>query len=650
VHLGRRRKGFSLGDPNRSGSNALTASGFKVTRKDADLMRRLIQPWQSRAFSYYDLLGEIKYASQFYARMLSPLILYAAEKDAKGDIVPTKNVDAIEALERIQDPGGGRTSLLGAYGRLMFLTGEAYLFVSTDPETGIEQWEMLSTDELRIQSGVMIRYKAPSVVAEEYHEPDEPDSQEGAWVPVDPKTAVAYRLWQKHPRWSLLADSTMQGVLDLCEELLLLTQAVRARARSRLAGSGLLLIDERVSPPPLEAVPDEDPQEDPFIASLVNNMTLPIVNEGAASAIVPLVLRVPVPEGGKVADLISHLQIIDPTQLYPETGLRYECIKRIAIGLDMPPEILLGLQDSNHWTAWQIDEQTWKGHGAPKAVQLVDDLTASYFRPYLRDVVGLADWDNYYIAFDPTNIINHPDRTKDAKDLYDRRAISKEALRRENGFAEADAPTDDELNEMIGVAVHDGSLALFGEPSPRGGFVETAPGQVVSAPPPGLPGAPSQQDASQHGQVRGAEQEKGPSKSSSDETAESSVGSLSARVMGASDMAVLRAREAAGSRLRSLAKKDPTLLAKIDGVRNSEVAHALGKDGVRALRANEAQLVSCAHELIVDAIRMWNLPPSVGEILVANIEKHAATTLYDRQPQPFPVTFGNYIGGLLAAA
>ena len=80
--------------------------------------------------------------------------------------------------------------------------------------------------------------------------------EEGAWVPVDDRTAVGYRLWQRHPRFSMLADSTMMGVLELCEELLLLTQSVRARARSRLAGSGILLIDERISPPPLEAKPD----------------------------------------------------------------------------------------------------------------------------------------------------------------------------------------------------------------------------------------------------------------------------------------------------------------------------------------------------------------------------------------------------------
>ena len=162
------------------GDPSLTAAGFRITHQDADSLRRLIQPWQARSFSYYDQLGEIKYAAQFYARMLAPLRLYPAKRDENDEWLEIEqnpddgpapsgdDLDAIDALDRIQDPGGGREALLSSYGRLMFLAGEALLFCSIDPETGEEQWEMLSTDELRVQSGVYIRYKAPSLLAEEY--------------------------------------------------------------------------------------------------------------------------------------------------------------------------------------------------------------------------------------------------------------------------------------------------------------------------------------------------------------------------------------------------------------------------------------------------------------------------------------------------
>jgi hypothetical protein len=650
VHLPGRRRRHTIVDPNALTANALrsnadrslTASGFRITKRDSDNMRRLIAPWQQKSFGYYDQLGEIKFAAQFYARMLAPLKLFAAEIDVEtGDVVETDNQDAIDALARIQDPGGGRTGLLSTYGRLMFLTGECYLFVSLDPDTGLEQWEMLSTDELRPQSDTYVRYKAPSLAAEEYREPREDEDQEGAWVPINDREAVAYRLWQRHPRFSMLADATMMGVLELCEELLLLTQSVRARARSRLAGSGILLIDERISPPPAEAKPDEDPNSDPFIAALTRAMTLPIVNEGAASQVVPLTIRVPVPENGHVSDLMHHLQIIDPTQLYPETGLRYECIKRIAIGLDMPPEILLGMEQANHWTAWQIDEQTWKGHGAPKAIQLCDDLTSSYFRPYLRDVLKLPDWEKYLIGFDAADIINHPDRGKDALSAYNERAIGKRALRKYLGFDEGDAMPKDELAEEIGILTRDSSLAWYGTPSPRGGAVETGPGQIVdSSDPIGSGGPPEKQG----GEVEKTAPQGGPPL----DTDVVASAALVAKIAGAADLALLRSREAAGARVRSLAKKDAEMTALIANVKNGEVIATLGRQRCRQLKVpNERELLGDISGLIEDSLRMWNIKPEVAKVVHEHVENHAARTLYDARPSPLPATFASYLIGLI---
>jgi hypothetical protein len=469
----RRRPATGTGNPNRTGATVqgLTAAGFRVSHEDTDQLRRLIQPWQARSFSYYDQIGEIWYAAQFYSRMMSLLRLYPAELNDDGEWEETKFEPAVAALGRIRDPGGGIESLLSSYGRLMFLVGESNLLCSVDPDTGLEQWEMLSTDELRVQSGTYTRYKAPSMAAEQLQEtPSDEDFE-----PVGDQ-AVVYRLWRRSPRYSMLADSPMKGVLDLCEELLLLTRAVRARARSRLAGTGILAISEDFSHAPLEATGDEDPNVDPFLRDLTDAMLAPIANEGAASQIVPIVVRGP---NDAIDKGIRHIQIVDPTQLYPETGLRYECIKRIALGLDMPPEVLLGMTDANHWSGWMVDEQTWKAHGQPASNQLVADLTAAFFGPELR-ANGVKDWAKYAIRYDASDVVNHPDRTKDAKELYDRRVIGKGALRDAGGFDEGDAPTPEELNEMIGVAVRDGSLAVYGIPGVKAGGIEPEAGEVIS--------------------------------------------------------------------------------------------------------------------------------------------------------------------------
>jgi hypothetical protein len=633
------------GNPNAgAGREALTAAGFRVGKTDADQMRRLIQPWQSRSFSYYDALGEIWYASQFYARMLSLLKLYPAKKNADGEWEETDDPDAKDLLDRIRDPGGGdgdREGLLSSYGRLMFVTGEAYLLCSINEKTGLEQWEMLSTDELRVQGGDYVRYRAPTMAAQTLHDIDDDDFE-----PIDKDTAVVYRLWRRHPRYSMLADAPMKGVLDLCEELLLLTRAVRARARSRLAGTGILAISEDFSHAPVEATPDEDVDMDPFLRDLRDAMLAPITNEGAASQIVPIVVRGPT---DAIANGLRHIQIVDPTQLYPETGLRYEIIKRIALGLDMPPEILLGLTDANHWTGWIVDDQTWKAHGQPAANQLVGDLTTSFFLPSLREI-NKPDWEMYAILYDASDVVNHPDRTKDAKDLYDKRAIGKTALREAAAFDETDAPTQDELNEMIGVAVRDGSLALYGIPSVKAGGIEPEAGVVES--PAGTAGTP------ETGATTGAEVEPGPpagGNGNGNTPGEAEAGNLeaaaaAARITGAADLAVMRFREQAGNRIRSLANRDPQIREEIERnqVRARDIASFLKRDRVRALVGDEADLVGNARAVVEETFLMWDLPEATRVLLLDQIERHALRTLYDTNPSPLPPQFSVYVTGVLA--
>ena len=67
----------------------------------------------------------------------------------------------VELLNRIQDPGGGRTSILGMYGKLMFITGEGYLFGRGIGE-GREKWSFVWREELRFDdAGKVTHVLAP---------------------------------------------------------------------------------------------------------------------------------------------------------------------------------------------------------------------------------------------------------------------------------------------------------------------------------------------------------------------------------------------------------------------------------------------------------------------------------------------------------
>lgn len=625
---------YASQNPDDFEGNALTASGYRVERAQADTMRRLGQEWQARAFAYYDIVPEIKYGANFYAGPMSLLRLYVAERDADGKKEPSDDPVANEELARLQDPGGGgRRNLLARYGQLMFLNGENYLVCSREEEEDREGWEILSTREFRPEGTGYVRYRAPSVAPESFRLPDD-----DSWEPVDPGIVIPYRLWKPHPMFSELADSSMQGVLDVCEELVLLTQAVRARAKSRLAGSGILLVNGKYIPLPPEPKPGEDPAVDPFMRDLNKAMTSPITNEGSASAIVPHVIRIDVADD-QLDNVMKHIQIIDPMQTYPETGLRYELIKRLAIGLDMPPEVLLGLQDSNHWNAWQVDEQTWKYHLQPVAEQMVADFTTAWFQPTLRDL-GVANWENLVIDYDASLVINHPDRGKDAKELFDRGELSGPSLREATGFSEDDAPSEDERNRFVGIKIRDGSLAIFGIPSlrtggiePEAGVVENASGTDSSAAVPGDSStstektAPAPPDEIQASLMRE---------------------SLIARILGAADVALFRARELAGARLRNYARRDKEAAKLIDGVPSYKVAAILGPDRAKALDApHERQLVQGASEILAETLAQWQVPEGAAGSLGDRLEQYAAQTLYDDRPGSLPPAFANYVLGIV---
>lgn len=621
---------------------SLTAAGEKITNGQATYLRRLIMPWQIRAFGYYDMVGEFKFAAEYYARSISQLELFAAEVDENDDLVPTENEQVKEALARIKDPGGtGRAGLLASYGRLMFLTGEALLFVTRNLDSQVEQWEMLSTDELRLLDGSYTRFLAPTLPAMNFK-----PAPDDAFSPVDDDTAVAYRLHKPHPRFSALSDSTSEGVLDILEELVLLTQVVRARVRSRLAGAGVLFLDDRITTTPQEATPDEDPLEDPFIQDFTEAIMSPITDEGTASAVVPLVARVKVPDGMKLADLVYHLQVVDPMQVYPETGLRTECIRRLAMALDMPAEALLGYSDTNHWNAWIIDETAWKAHIQPVANGLVQDLTSAYLSPYLRDELNMADWDKYVIAYDAESVINHPDQSSNVVVLHDKGIVGDETVRRVQGYSDDDAPTTDELARAVGIATRDSSLAWYGVPSVRAN-VETAPG-VVETPAPGADTPQASDGASvQPGPPAGANETAG---------TEGVVGSafmdalLVGRIEGAAQLALFRAREAAGARIISAIRRNPELTELARAVQIRDVAATIGRVKVQeALGNRETTLVGGARDLVIETLAMFGVPPDVALLVADTIEAHAARTIYDLRPQPLPPNFTGYVDGLLRA-
>lgn len=638
----RRRRPALVGSRPRN-PRSLTASGERVNAKRAEQDARVNSSWQRRAFMYYDALGEIKYAAAFYAR-LARLELWVGQwqvVDGERELVPSEDPQALAALDRIRDPGGSgsRAGLLASYGRIKFLAGEGYLFFTKGADD-MERWEFLSTSEIRPNplgtQGDRVTYqrvKAPSLSPEEYRDPGDDE-----WEDVKVREAIGYRFWRRHPQYSEWPDSPMRGVLDVCEELLIADAAVRARSRSRLAGNGILWIDDRISSTPIPTeedgpTPDEDVSNDPWLDDLTATMIDPIADEGDASRLVPLITRVTVPLelGLKLSDLMFHQTLTDPSEVDAERGKRIEAIQRLAIGLEMPAEVLTGMSQANHWTAWELSDDAWE-HLEPFAQEWCDDLTAGYLLPTLRSA-GVEGWQDFAVGYDAQRLRQEPEKAKNAKDVHDRGALSDSALRDANGFTEGDAPSDEERRVWLSRVSKDPGFALGEEPAP-----DRAPeAPLVEG---GVPGGVPPDQGTETGPAGGSrsEVEKGPP-----EVTASVL--VAAHVLGACEVGMQRARLLANNRVRSRAKRDPDVLALLTAAaRGAHAPFILGVEATRKI-GTERELVSGLADVLAGPLASL-VTPAQASMIIAAVEEHAALTLYEQRLAPLPPQLRNYITGI----
>jgi hypothetical protein len=148
------------------------------------------------------------------------------------------------------------------------------------------------------------------------------------------------------------ADSPVAAIRDIATELILTRAQARATARSRTAQTMMVLY-------PKEGA---GPNSTKFENELAKIITEPLSDEKAASVAVPNMIGFP-------ADFIEKWRVLDLTgpideRLHDRVD---KLIRQLAIGLDIAPSVLLGLEDSNQWSAYASLEDNWLGHVEPLA-------------------------------------------------------------------------------------------------------------------------------------------------------------------------------------------------------------------------------------------------------------------------------------------
>jgi len=495
------------------------ASATRYPGKAARIYRAS-QDWQAECYRHYKICGEARFAAKFFGNAVSRAVLSAAEV-VKGEQREVKTGPAAKALEALFNGKDGQRQMLEAIGIHLTIGGECYLVGRTVDNEDV--WEIVSCLEMKVAGTQwQIEYGAgqPAVTLSDKD--------------------VVIRIWTPAPDKRIEADSPFKALLPILSEIEWLTRHIFAQVSSRLAGAGILFLPQGMSFPPPPAIDGQESQAtneaDSFMLSLADAMLKPIEDPSSPSYLIPVVVTAPDDVVDK-AKLLTFWSQLDENSM----SLRSEAIRRFALGMDLPPEQILGMSSNggtgggtsngvSHWGAWQIEEATIKMHVEPMLDVVVNALTMGYLRPMLgKDATS-------FVIYSTAALRLRPDRSKEAFELWDRGMISDEALRRENGFSEDDAHDEQTFKRWLLIRIASGSatpeqvqaaLTSLGVALPIAAPVEQGPPRETQP-------APSLEDHPNEPRT----------------PAESAL-------IAASEALVFRALERAGNRLRQAGGKPP---------------------------------------------------------------------------------------------
>lgn len=430
--------------------NTLLASAHRITSTSVKRSqpRSSAESWQADAWEMYDLVGEQRFLASTIAGRMAQARFYVGElnpENSQDTPEQTEDVDAAAVLESVGGDFSGLARMVERMAVNLFIAGSGW-FVGV-PESLVDptkttqsvndanvymndlQWFMLSVTEVSIERDKVQLNIGPN----------------GEQVEVGVDDVYLIRIWRPHPRNMWESDSPTRSSLPVLRELVGLTMHISAQIDSRLAGAGVLLVPQSAQQAIRTAagMADGDDSEDIFTEALMEAMIEPISDRSSASAVVPLVVTAP-------DDSIEHFRHIsfDSPLDNEARELRDEAIRRLALGQDAPPELLLGTGGMNHWGAWLVREDVVTTHLEPTLALICDALTTQYLRPVLHEM-GYSEEqiEKLVVWYKVDHMIARPNRGVDAQTLHGLGVLSDATLREANGFDENDAPERDEDSE-----------------------------------------------------------------------------------------------------------------------------------------------------------------------------------------------------------
>lgn len=452
------------------------------------------QTWQDEAWAFYRAEGEYWYGVTWLAQALSRVKLVAAVEVPGGDEPePLDDGDASDIVQSLGGGPGGQAALMKSFGIHLQVPGKVWL-VGEDLSVGLRKWCTKSANELRKSS----RGGFETLV------------DEGRWEPLSNDSLVV-PIWDPDPQYSFMATSPTRAALACLRKIDLFNRTIVAKLVSRLALNGFLFVPSEATFPVKEEFKD---QPDPFMAELIDIAARAIKNPGDARSALP----VPIKVKSELIEKFRHLKIFEVEEFRELIEARDKEIERLANMSNIPSEVMTGMGDVNHWTAWQLSEDAARIHVAPLAELVCSGLTAGFLQPTLvAEGKSLTDaaGNRLVVWYDLSDLIAKPDKTEAATQAYDRNEISGESYRTLLNFDESMAPTSAQLKDQIllqALKIPELAAIAFKEltgidvptPAPVAGAPDALPGgpgdgSDTEGPPPSesapATGPPSTQDA-----------------------------------------------------------------------------------------------------------------------------------------------------------
>ncbi len=336
--------------------------------------------------------------------------------------------------------------LVRRFVRLSVLIGEAILVCPPPPPGALtngmtkEQWRR-DARNWEVHSPLAVKVDAQgrvSIVGRREYAPGE---------------AVALRAYVSDDADAEAAYSASRNCLPVLREIVGLGMHVSASVDSRMSSAGVFVVDnsaEVFTPGGGQGNADGASAPDDYlvggqgVAQAITDVAVESIRDrDTAAAVAPIVIAIPTEarepkwiQGGAALD----------GRIVP---LREQNIRRLALGMDTDPAIMLGMADSNHFANFSIESTFFTLTVAP----ILDDFAVA---------IGVATGTLH--AWDAARVTKRANSFVEVQAAYDRGEASGDALRTAGGMSPKDAPSPADPAVALALRMVDESPSLLQMP------------------------------------------------------------------------------------------------------------------------------------------------------------------------------------------